>query len=685
MILPTALTACLTTASPALPPLRPPAVPLVVCDPYFSVWSCSDQLMTDWPRHWTGAVHALQSMVRVDGRTYRLMGVEPRDATPAEQHSVEVLPTRTIYRFGCGPLEVTLTFLTPALPHDLEQLGRPVTYLTWQLRSTDGQAHAVQLYYDNSAELVVNTPDQAVIWSRPRVDGLTTLQIGTAAQPVLAKQGDNLRIDWGWLYVASADAVTAVVAGHEDARRGFVEHGGIPSIDSPRRPRACNDDWPVTAMRWDVGQVGDQPVQRRLILAYDDVYSVEYLGRRLVGYWRRNGWGGADLLRAAAADYAGLVDRCARFDEELTADLVQVGGPQYARLCALAHRQTIAGHKLVADADGTPYFLSKECFSNGCIATVDVTYPTAPFMLALNPALLRAMMEPVLRYAASPRWKHPFAPHDLGTYPLANGQVYGGGEKTAENQMPVEECGNLLILAGALAEAEGNADYAKAHWPVLTRWAEYLKEHGLDPANQLCTDDFSGHLAHNANLSIKAIVALGCYARLCERLGQAYAAKTYRELAEGYAKEWVKRADDSDHYRLAFDKPGTWSQKYNLVWDRLLRLGLFPAEVARKEVAWYLKVQNRYGLPLDNRSEFTKTDWVLWSATLAERPEDWQALVAPVFDFAHQSPSRVPLSDWYWTKDAKQRGFQARPVVGGLFIKLLSDAELWRKWRSRGR
>jgi hypothetical protein len=288
-----------------------------------------------------------------------------------------------------------------------------------------------------------------------------------------------------------------------------------------------------------------------------------------------------------------------------------------------------------------------------------------------------------MNYAASERWKFPFAPHDLGTYPKANGQAYGGGERTEDNQMPVEESGNLLILMAAIARMEGHAEFASQYWPQLEQWAAYLKDKGFDPENQLCTDDFAGHLAHNVNLSAKAICGLGSFALLCDMRGDAEQAGEYRRLAEEFAARWVQEADDGDHFRLAFDKPGTWSQKYNLVWDRVLGLQLFPDAVLRKEMDYYLRVQNRYGLPLDNRQAYTKLDWILWTATLTRNAADFRALVEPVHAFLRETPDRVPMTDWYQTDSGRRVGFTARPVVGGVFMQALYDDALWRKWAER--
>lgn len=275
-------------------------------------------------------------------------------------------------------------------------------------------------------------------------------------------------------------------------------------------------------------------------------------------------------------------------------------------------------------------------------------------------------MNHIFYYSESGKWTKSFPAHDVGTYPLANGQTYGG-------DMPVEESGNMLVLTAAVAAMEGNAKYAEKHWDVLTTWTDYLTEYGLDPDNQLCTDDFAGHFAHNVNLSVKAIMGVASYGYMADMLGKKDIAEKYTAKAKEMAQEWVKMADDGDHYRLTFDKPGTWSQKYNLVWDKLLNLGIFPSEVAQKEIAYYLSKQNKYGLPLDNRETYTKTDWIIWTATLAQDQATFQKFISPIHLFMNETVDRVPMSDWVFTDKPNQRGFQARSVVGGYYIKMLDD------------
>ena len=673
---------CAVAWAQAPGPMRPPAVPLVAHDPYFSIWSMSDRLNASGTSHWTGKPNSLTALARIDGKTYRLMGRDPQRMTALEQRRVEVLPTRTIYEFAAPGVTIGLTFFTPALPDDLEALSRPLTYVEFRAAASDGAAHQVAFYLDAGADLVVNTTDQGVVAARYRIDGLPALRMGSREQNVLAKRGDDLRIDWGYLYLAADQArgVTEQISGRDAARAAFESTGHLgDSDDTSDKP----GNRLALAFAVSFENVGSQASLRYLMVAYDDLFSIEYFQRRERAWWRRKGAEASDLIVAARRDHDTLLARSVKFDDELMADLRKAGGERYARLAALAYRQTLAAHKLAADADGTAMYFPKENFSNGCISTVDVIYPSAPFTLLFSPALLKAQLTPVLEYSQLDRWHWPFAPHDLGTYPQANGQVYGGGERTEQNQMPVEESGNMLILMAALAHVEGNAAFSEKYWPQLTKWAEYLKEKGLDPENQLSTDDFAGHLAHNANLSIKAIVALGAYGMLADILGKRSEAALYRQTARDFAAKWVGLAKEGSHYRLAFDKPGTWSQKYNLVWDKLLGLNLFPPDVAREEMAFYLTKQNRYGLPLDNRKDYTKLDWIVWTATLAGSEAEFEKLVDPAYDFANESPTRVPLSDWYDTVTGKQQGFQARSVVGGVFIKMLADPALWKKYASR--
>jgi hypothetical protein len=672
--------ACCSAAWPAEAQERPPVVPLVTHDPYFSIWSMADRLTDVNTRHWTGTDQPLAGLIRIDNVAYRYMGADPRQVPAMQQVSLQVTPLHTIYTFETAGVRLQVTFFTAAFPNDLDALSRPVDYLTWNIASTDSRPHAVDLLLDVSPLVAVNTNDQDVTWGRSLISGMQVLRVGSRDQRVLNREGDNLRVDWGYFYLAVPGQTGVTLATVNNAIQSFMTSGNLAQdddMDMPLEPRNRAAHLAV-AFHAQVSPAG--PVSRHVLLAYDEGYSIEYLGRKLRPYWRRNGQTAAAMLAVSEAQYPHLEEAGKHFDAELTTDLTRAGGKDYAYLATLAYRQTFAAHGFAADVDDAPLLFPKENFSNGCISTVDVLYPSSPFFLFFNPALLEAQLRPVLEYSALPRWKFPFAPHDLGTYPLADGQVYGGGELTEENQMPVEESANMLIMMDALGRAQGNQHLAEQYWPQVTKWADYLLTDGLDPANQLSTDDFAGHLAHNANLSIKAIEGIDAYAQMATKLGKTDIAGKYATSARQMAAQWAVMALDGDHYKLAFDKPGTWSQKYNLVWDLLLGMDLFPASVRKTEMAFYLQHLNLYGLPLDNRADYTKLDWELWTATLTGEPSQFTALMDPIAKWLRETPTRVPLGDWYDTKTGVALHFQARSVVGGVFIKALADKKLTEKW-----
>ena len=575
----------------------------------------------------------------------------------ARQLSVEIQPMQTLYKFACGPVNLDLTFTAPLFMDDLELMARPVNYISYTVASTDGQKHAVELYFEASPQWAVDLAGQPSTAESFVDENLVFLKTGSRDQKVLAKKGDDVRIDWGYFYLAADEENTQYATGSSrELRKSFVE-GKLSATGT--------DGYDRLAL---VRSLGETKVSEgHLLIGYDDIYSVQYFGENLRPYWNRSGNETiVSQFHKAEREYDVLMTKAIAFDNQLMREATEAGGRKYAELCALAYRQAIAAHKLVETPDKELLFLSKENFSNGSIGTVDITYPSAPLFLLYNPEIAKALLNHIFYYSESGKWTKPFAAHDIGTYPLANGQTYNG-------DMPVEESGNMLIITAAIAAIEGNADYAKKHWETLTTWTNYLVEYGLDPENQLCTDDFAGHFAHNANLSVKAILGIASYGYLADKLGKKEIAGQYTQKAKEMAVEWERMANDGDHYKLTFDKSGTWSQKYNLVWDKLMNWQIFPEQIVKTEIPYYLTKQNRYGLPLDNRQTYTKTDWIMWTATLAPDKATFEEFIEPVYLFMNETTDRIPMSDWVFTDKPEHRAFQARSVVGGYFIKMLEN------------
>jgi len=581
----------------------------------------------------------------------------------AKQKNVTVLPTQTIYTFTCGKVDLKLTFTSPLLMNNLELLSRPVNYISYEIASNDSKPHDVKIYLEASSLWALNSPSQQSMCELQRKNGLILLKTGNRTQDILGKSGDDVRIDWGYFYLAgNDDEKTTAAYGDDNLRITFCEKGVLPDI-APK-PAITN----ALALCKELGKV-DRMKSGYFMIGYDDIYSIDYYGTKLRPYWNREGNKTIlTVLKQASKEYNKIKKACDNFDKQLLQEATRCGGTKYAELCALAYRQAVSTHKLVESPDRELLFLSKEICSGGAVATVDISFPTAPLFLCYNIELAKGLLNPIFQYCESGRWTQPFVPHDIGLYPTVS-------QQHSAMVLPVEESANMLILTAAIATMEGDASYAGKHWKMLTQWAEYLLEKGVDPENQRNTDVFAGFSAHNANLSIKAIIALASYGRLADMLGKNDISQKYSGIARSMAQKWMTMADDGgDHYRFAFDQPNTWSQKYNLVWDKVMRMNIFPHEVSEKEVRYYLSQQKQYGLPLDSKHRYTKADWIVWSATLAPNIETFQQFIDPLYAYVNETPHRVPLADWYRTdKPDPAGGFRARAVVGGFYIKIMEN------------
>ncbi len=647
--------------------LRAPAYPLITIDPYFNVWSHSDLLTDSDTVHWTDRPNTISGIATIDGKQYRIIGAKDQETIPAmKQVASDCSTFSTTYVFEEGGVRLTLIFTSPILPTDLYLLSRPVSYLELRRESMDGKKHTVSVKISVSEEICMHLKgDDAVDCQQINLGKLNTVKMGTRSQKILYRTGDDLRIEWGYFYLTSEGSTNVSV---ED---------GMTFVSTETEVKAST----------------------LITFAYDDIYSIEYFHTRLKSYWNKDGAAITDEIVKAHSDYKSTLKRCAELADRMFIDAVRAGGEKYAELLELAFRQTIAAHKLVLDENGEVLFISKECFSNGCAATVDVSYPSIPLFLLYNPELVKGMMRPIYRYSLKEEWAtryaYDFAPHDVGRYPILNGQAYGYVQETDtltyEKQMPVEECGNMLVMETAVAIATGDTSFAASHLELLETWVKYLLENGRDPANQLCTDDFAGHMAHNCNLSLKAIMGVAGLGVILGLMGRKKDEKKYIKIAREMAADWVKRAANADgSYRLAFDAEGTFSMKYNLVWDKLFGTEIMPKSVIESEIASYMNKMDMYGLPLDSREHYTKSDWLVWTATLAERREDFERLVEPMWHAFNATPSRVPMTDFYYTvtsehkwymgKDYENMGvkgplieksFRNRTVQGGLYIKLL--------------
>lgn len=665
-----------------------PAYPLFVKDPNFSLWITAEELNARNAETWFGEEKKLFGFLKTQGETYCFMGdsgyFTAFNVKKAVQTKLDVTAFSTDYEFECGKCLLKVRFVSPLPLTDRELLSMPCCYADYEIVGDPDAEIALFVNRDIAYNDRAKTSDKRVRGGVVSSDGFESAFIGLVRQLPLSVAGDQIGADWGYFYLSGEQAWLL------DERELFAYlTGGYLNFSAEGEERY------ICAV--------NRSAKGVFLLGYDDRISVDYFGNYRKGYYLEK-----HSIFDALTELWHNRKRCEKILRDFEDDLLRRAAPYgqaYRNVLFASLRQSIAAHKLVRDQNGDLLFLSKECASNGCIATVDISYPSMPLYLLYDPELVKGMMRPILHFARTPVWRYDFAPHDAGTYPICSGQVYAtlqrenkycarigeggfwGTVKThfplyvmPENyeiyefkmQMPVEECANMIIMFLAVYRKDGDISFFEANKDLCGKWVGYLVEYGLKPGNQLCTDDFAGALENNLNLAIKATVGIAAYAQLLFALGDTDGGNEYDAVARRFAREIVRFSEGKTHLPLTWDSgEETFSLKYNLAFDKILGLNLFPEELSERETDYYLTKAERYGTPLDSRKMYTKSDWLMWTAYLTDDTEKRQKTIDALNDYLQTSPDRVPFGDWYETQSGQHHEFKARSVQGGCFILLM--------------
>ncbi|KAJ5668292.1 uncharacterized protein N7477_006862 [Penicillium maclennaniae] len=661
-------------------PARPPAAPLAVKSPYLSTWlnigsdgGDGGYLAGEWPVFWQNQVTGWAGMVRVDGQTYTWMGL-PGTKT-VNQTGFEYTSTKTIFTMNVlDKVEMNITFMSPITPTDLMRQSLVFSYLNVEVSSLDGSKHNVQVYADISAEWVSGDRSTTAQWDYGTTDDVAYHKVYRQTQ--LAFSEVNQQSEWGhWYWATDLSNGMSYQSGQDVVVRGqFSSHGSLANTKDTKF-RAINDNWPVFGFSSDLGAVGDTPVSTLFSLGLAQDEAVQFQGASayapVPSLWKSYFDSELDALSFFHSDYEHSSGISSSFDSQVAKDSLAVGGDDYLVLTSLSARQAFGATQL-AGTEEKMYLFLKEISSDGNMNTVDVIFPAYPIFLYSNPELLKLVMEPLYENQEAGKYPNTYAMHDMGSaYPNATGHDDGNDEK-----MPLEECGNMVIMTLAYALKASDVNYLNTHYNLLKKWTTYLVDDALYPANQISTDDFAGSLANQTNLALKGMIGIQAMSVIANMTGHSDDAANYSSIAHNYISKWQTLAIAQDanppHTTLSYGDNSTHGLLYNLYADAQLGLGLVPDSVYQMQSNFYPTVANKYGVPLDTRHTYTKSDWQCFSAAIASTSTR-ATFFKDLATWVNETPTNRPLTDLYDTISGNYptTTFVARPVVGGAFAPLL--------------
>ncbi|KAL8280409.1 hypothetical protein RQP46_007057 [Phenoliferia psychrophenolica] len=667
-------------------PLNPPSIPLSVRSPYNSAWlnqGGSGVALNDaWAKFWTGSALGWTGLIKCDGVTYSWLGAPSIGGIKkATQVAFSYTSTASTFVLTAGPIKLSATFLSPVETVDLTKQSFPFSYLQVSVSSTDHQSHSVQIYTDITGEWTSGSNDLKIDWSTSAAGAVLTHQVQLANPELFSEIDDHTQYGSAYYSMSSAPGVTYQTGSDVTVRNRFIQSSTLPNTGDTAF-RAINDRWPVFAFAHDLGAVPATGSVSAALISVGHVRdpAIQYVVGRSEFEMRSSYFFSdyatvEDGILAFHAAHPTAVATAAALDRKVQTDAEAISS-NYADIVALSVRQFAASTEFTVSKGTDGSFnksdvlaFMKEISSDGNVDTIDVLFPSWPAVLYLAPVWGRYLLEPLYRYQASGLYPHKYSIHDLGgSYPNATGHNDGGDEP-----MPVEESGNTLIMTLAYTKATNDLSLIRTYHSLLEQWTEYLISDSEVPESQLSTDDFAGTLVNQTNLAIKGTCGINAMAEIEGLLGNSDRQASYKATVAKYVPQILEYATSSaNHLELNYGAESSWGLAYNLAADRLLGITTFPNATFQMQTEWYATQGLEYGVPLDSRHSYTKSDWQLWTASTCTDTATRDLFVDGVHRYISAGTSALPFGDWYDAKSGASQSFRARPVVGGHMILLVT-------------
>ncbi|KAF3917174.1 hypothetical protein ABW20_dc0103165 [Dactylellina cionopaga] len=731
--------------------LTPATIPLIVRNPYLSLWlqNARSEPWSRWPMFWTGQEIGLGAMIRVNHTVYPLLG-RPHDSLGGngkkdgysvqdpKYHGVDFDASKTWLRYSIeeegGEVDVQLTFTSPITVNNTMRQSIPAGYLEI---AVDGNLDC-EVYVDLNGLWVTGDRGSDIRWEMTEHGGLRSWKVTRSRELHFSEDRD--RAEWGSLYFTAPKDTHYESNESAPVRQRFAHNKPLRNVTDTRF-RSVMDAEPIFAFSKHFSLQGNSSGSSTPKHA-SALFTIAHVQDEVAQFASARGqttmrplWKGYfeddfDLVHFHFHDYDSAVSEADKFNKQLVEHASRAmdgaAAETYTEILLLSTRQVLGGTSF-SGTPSRPLLFLKEISSDGNFQTIDVIFPAFPFFLYVNPSWLRYLLEPLLEHQAAGLYPNDYSMHDLGSsFPNATGHPDGRDE-----YMPVEECGNMLIMGAAavgsliqeygggekgrkmakewLEGAWGDGGRPRDRYSLWRKWTGYLIEFGLLPENQLSTDDFAGRLANQTNLALKGILGIKAMSELAAVVGNAKDEKYFSDVADSYVKTWHELAltRDGTHTKLAYHWQGSWGTLYNLYADSLLcyrkglksplsqfstlnqkssrkgRLqtplddiasspGFVPEDIYTKQSDWYQEVEQKYGLPLDSRHIYTKSDWEFFAAAVATR-KTREIIILDVGKWVSETSTDRPFTDLYDTEgDGGFPGinFMARPVVGGHFAVL---------------